>query len=392
MISSSEYYHKDIDKFLRQLGSGHKKYIILNNSLAYTEDVQKIVKALYDKTKDDTKIIVISFNFLWKPILDFASKIGLREKQIKESNWLTRDDIKNIFYLEDFQEIKSGNRFLFPIDLGPISGFINAFVSQLPIINKFCLTSFQIFRKFPKPKDYSVSIIVPARNEAGNIKGILKKIPRIGTETEVIFVEGWSKDDTYGAIVKEIKTKPKWMKVCVYKQRGKGKKDAVALGFSKAKNEVLVILDADLTVDPKDLSKFYEVLSSGKAEFANGSRLVYPMEKESMRTLNYLGNKIFSILFTYLLGQPIKDTLCGTKALLRVDYLRIKKLKRLFGSQDPFGDFDLLFGATHLNLKIVDIPVRYKERKYGRTNISRFKNGWQLAKMTYLAAKKIKFI
>lgn len=393
MKSPSEYYRSNIKRFVKEVTNKEHNYIVLDNSLAFEEDIQEYINRLSKKTNNKTRIVVISFSFLWKPILGLASTFRLRKKDLLEPNWLTKNDIKNIFYLEGFEEIKVGSRFILPLHLGIFSEFINTFLAQLPIINKLCLTNYQVFRKFPEPKDYSVSIIIPARNEEGNIKGILKKIPQIGKKTEVIFVEGWSKDNTYEIIQKEIKkNKLKWLTASLYKQKGKGKKDAVELGFLKANNELLMILDADLTVPPSDLKKFYQAISSGKAEFANGSRLVYPLEKEAMRSFNYAGNKSFSFLFTYLLGQTIKDTLCGTKVLLKTDYLKIKQINKNLGNFDPFGDFDLLFGASRLNLKIVDIPVRYKERKYGTTNISRFKNGLELARMTYLAAKKIKFI
>ena len=153
-----------------------------------------------------------------------------------------------------------------------------------------------------------------------------------------------------------------------------------------------MILDADLTVAPEDLPRFYEVLYSGKGEFVNGVRLVYPMEKEAMRLLNLIGNKFFSLAFSWLLGQSIKDTLCGTKVLWKADYRMISANRAHFGDFDPFGDFDLLFGAARLNLKIVDLPIRYRERTYGTTNIQRWKHGWLLAKMVLFAAGRIKFV
>ena len=402
-----KYYYNDTKHFLKRIVSNsssiqlidsyHVKrnldYLILDNSLSFINDVQKLAKSIAEKSNDKTRIIVVSFNFLWKPFLNLASKIGLRKPDIVEPNWLTKDDIRNMFYLEGLEEIKNGNRFLFPFDLGIVSDFVNTTLAHLPFLNDFCLTSYQIFRKIPKDKNYSVSIIIPARNEQGNIKGILKKIPKLSNQIEIIFVEGGSCDETERAIQKEISgPKPKWLEAFLYKQKGKGKKNAVKIGFEKAKNDILMILDADLTVGPDELTKFYMALSDGKAEFANGCRLVYPQETDAMRTLNYLGNKIFSMLFTFLLGQKVKDTLCGTKALFRKDYLKIKQANLLPGNLDPFGDFDLLFGATNQNLKIIDIPVRYMERKYGNTNINRFKNGFELIKMTFLAATKLKFI
>lgn len=405
----SKYYSQDLEQFFSTVvpsGYSHKiisvekynqsekfDYLLLPNSLSYMEDVQVFIRKLKKNCHSKSKIVVVSFSFLWKPVLDLASIFGLRKKDPKEPNWLSTEDIRNFFHLEGLEEIKFGRRFLLPIPLGPFSNFVNKFLAHLPLLNTFCLTTYQVFRIIPPKEDYSVSIIIPARNERGNIPGILKKIPAFSQKKiEVIFVEGHSKDNTYNAIVKEIKVNTTKITASLYKQKGTGKGDAVRFGFSKAKGDILIILDADLTVKPDDLEKFYKALSYGYCEFANGSRLIYPQKKEAMRTLNYIGNKIFSILFTFLLGQRIKDTLCGTKALFREDYLKISKDRKYFGDFDPFGDFDLLFGASRLNLKIVEIPVAYQPRIYGSTNISRFTHGWLLLKMAIFAMKKVKFI
>jgi glycosyltransferase involved in cell wall biosynthesis len=236
-----------------------------------------------------------------------------------------------------------------------------------------------------------VSVIVPARNEAGNIRRILRETPEMGGGTELIFVEGHSTDDTAGEIERAIAETP-GRRAVLLRQTGKGKGDAVRLGFAAAEGEILMILDADLTVPSETLPRFYEALRSGKGEFANGVRLVYPMEKEAMRFLNLVGNKFFSLAFSWLLGQPVKDTLCGTKALWRVDYEKIAKNRSCFGDFDPFGDFDLLFGAARLNLKIMEVPIRYRERSYGRTNISRWRHGWLLLRMVLFAVRRIKFV
>lgn len=405
MSTFSQHYQEDLKKFFSQVvpkGSrttffngqkilGKYEYILLPNSLSQVQDIQLFVKKIKKHCYEESRIVVVYFNFLWKPLLDAASFLGLRKKEIQQPNWLSHDDIDNLFHLEGFEEIKRGKRFLFPVEIKLLSPIINNFLAQLPVINHFCLTIYQVFRPIPKPRTYSVSLIIPVRNEEGNINGILRKIPSLGEKMEVIFIEGHSKDNTYKAVEEEIKNN-KHVQASLYKQKGKGKADAVRLGFSKAKNELLMILDADLTVNPEQLPKFYEAISKGHGELINGSRLVYPMEKEAMRTLNHLGNKIFSLLFTFILGQKIKDTLCGTKAVLKKDYIKIERNRKFFGNFDPFGDFDLLFGATKLNFKITEIPIRYQERKYGSTNISRFTHGWFLLKMSLFAAKKIKFI
>ncbi len=213
----------------------------------------------------------------------------------------------------------------------------------------------------------------------------------MGKETEIVFVEGHSTDNTYEAIKKEIKKYPE-KKYSLFRQNGKGKGDAVRLGFEKAEGDILMILDADLTVPPEDLPRFVDALVSGKGEFINGVRLIYPMEDKAMRFFNILGNKFFSLAFSWLLSQPIKDTLCGTKVLYKRDYEFIARNRSYFGDFDPFGDFDLLFGAARLTMKITELPIRYRERKYGSTSISRWRHGWLLLKMVIFAAKRIKFV
>jgi glycosyltransferase involved in cell wall biosynthesis len=236
-----------------------------------------------------------------------------------------------------------------------------------------------------------VSVVIAARNEAGNINAIFERTPQMGRATELLFVEGHSRDDTYAAIEQEIASHPATPSRLL-RQSGIGKADAIRAGFDAATGDILMILDADLTVPPEDLPRFYEALRSGRGEFINGVRLVYPMEKQAMRGLNFLGNKFFSWAFTSLLGQPIKDTLCGTKVLWKKDYERIAAGRSYFGDFDPFGDFDLIFGAAKLNLKIVDLPIRYRERTYGTTNISRWKHGMLLMRMVWYAARRIKFV
>ncbi len=240
-------------------------------------------------------------------------------------------------------------------------------------------------------QNMSVSIVCAARNEEGHIEEIIARTPELGKHTELIFVEGNSTDDTYNKIEEEIAKNPD-RDLSLYKQQGKGKGDAVRCGFKHAKGDILMILDADMTVPPEDLTRFYNAIASGKGEYINGVRLVYPMEDQAMRFFNILGNKFFSLAFSWLLGQPIKDCLCGTKVLTRENYLRIAENRSYFGDFDPFGDFDLIFGASKINLKFIDLPIRYKERRYGDTNIDRWSHGWLLMKMVVFAARRIKFV
>jgi glycosyltransferase involved in cell wall biosynthesis len=286
---------------------------------------------------------------------------------------------------------------LIPFYIPLISGFFNDYLAKLPFFRWFTLNMYS----FAKPESrvsreeynskYVTSIVIPARNESGNIEDALLRMPRFGKDIEILFIEGNSTDDTWQKI-QEIAAKyqDRW-NIKIAQQPGKGKGDAVRKGFSMATGDILMILDADLTVPPEDLPKFYDAIASGKGDFINGSRLVYKMEKNAMRPLNLLGNKFFSIAFSFLLERPFKDTLCGTKVIFREDYIKLIQNRKFFGEFDPFGDFDLIFGAYKLNLKIVELPIRYRERTYGETNISRFKHGFILLKMCFFAARKIKF-
>jgi glycosyltransferase involved in cell wall biosynthesis len=310
-------------------------------------------------------------------------------------NWFTVADVQNLFDLEGYESIRLWEEFLLPFRIPFLSGFFNRFLIRFWPFRLFALTNFTVARPIVDDgigrKTPSVSVVIPTRNEAGNIKEIFFRMPEMGKETQLVFVEGHSKDDTYEVIEQTIKDHPE-RSCLLFRQSGEGKGDAVRLGFEKSSGDILLILDADLTVPPEDLPRFYEVLRSGKAEFVNGVRLVYPIEDEAMRYLNFMGNKFFSLTFSWLLGQSIKDTLCGTKGLWKRDYDLIAVNRSHFGSLDPFGDFDLIFGAVRLNKKIVDLPIRYRKRSYGETNIRRWEHGWLLMRMLSIAARKIKFI
>ena len=368
--------------------------IILSDVVNELWDVQSVFHKISEITTPQSRIVINFYSRLWELPLGFVRKIGLAKPMLLQ-NWLTVEDISGLLALADFEVIRHWEEIIWPVRTPVIDSLMNRFLAKIWPFRIFALTHFLVAKpcasvsaahELPK-----VSVVVPARNEAGNIERIMESVPDMGAQTELVFVEGGSTDDTYDVIEKAIKKNPHRV-AKLLRQTGKGKGDAVRLGFNHADGDILMILDADLTVPPKDLPRFYEALHTGKAEFVNGVRLVYPMEKEAMRFFNLLGNKFFSLVFSWLLGQPIKDTLCGTKVLWKKDYERIAENRSYFGEFDPFGDFDLLFGAAKLNLKMIEIPIRYRERTYGTTNISRWKHGLLLLRMVFFALKRIKFI
>jgi ubiquinone/menaquinone biosynthesis C-methylase UbiE len=371
-------------------------YIIISNTIGYLEDIQRVFEELKKVSHPHTKVVVTYYNFLWQPLLNIAELLGMRMKQ-PQQNWLSRADINNLFYHAGFDTFKGGERLLLPGYFPFVSSFLNKYIARLPFFRKLCITYYTIAKPIPIEQEsqykgkYSVSVVIPARNEGGNIEDAIMRTPKMGKHTEIIFIEGNSTDDTWAKILKMQEKYRNERDIKVGQQDGKGKGDAVRKGFDMAGGDILMILDADLTVPPEDLPKFYNAIASGKGEFINGSRLVYNMDKKAMRFLNLLGNKFFSFMFTWLLDQRFKDTLCGTKVIFKDAYEQLKKGRNFFGDFDPFGDFDLIFGASKLNLKIAEIPIRYRERTYGSTNISRFRHGILLLKMCIFAARKIKF-
>ncbi len=370
--------------------------IILSNLIGVLDDIEHVFLQLHKVSHQRTRIIVTYHSNLWEPLIKIAEWIGLK-RRMPAQNWLSSKDIINLLSLAGFETYRHNRSMLIPFNIPFISKFINRFVSRLPLIQVLSLNQFVFARPAPEPfsegwqKQYSVSVIIPARNESGNIEEAVLRVPEMGRSTEIIFVEGNSTDNTWSTICDVARKYSTTRIIRTAQQDGKGKGDAVRKGFAMATGDILMILDADLTVMPEDLPKFYRALSTGKGEFINGVRLVYPMEKGAMRSLNTVGNHFFSSLFSWLMERPVKDTLCGTKVMFRKDYEKLAKNRNFFGDFDPFGDFDLLFGAHKLNLKIIDLPIRYKERKYGETNISRFRHGLLLLRMSAFAALKIKF-
>ena len=382
----------DFDK----IGVDDFDYILLGWSIHSCRDIQKLLAQISSKIQSNQRLILIYYSSLWGPLFKLATWLGLRKKT-NEQNWLAHEDIVNLLSLEDFELVKQDSKVLIPIYIPLVSNFINSYIAPLPIIKHLCMVNIALARPTPKSLESalpSVTVVIPARNEAGNMAAIIERTPKMGPYDELIFIEGGSKDDTWQVIqdlVKKNANHPE-RKILAAQQSGKGKGDAVRLGYQMASNPILMILDADMTVPPEDLPKFYDAIVTGKGEFINGSRLVYPMEKRAMRFFNLLGNKFFAAAFSFVLGQRFKDTLCGTKVIKRNDYLKLAQNRSYFGEFDPFGDFDLIFGAARMGLKIIEVPIVYRERTYGETNISRWRHGAILLSMLLFASRKIKFL
>jgi SAM-dependent methyltransferase len=370
--------------------------VLMVNVVTHLTDVQTLLERLHPLCHSRTRLLIYSYSRLWQPLLRLAELLRLKHRQPPEA-WLPPEEVRNMLALADFEVVRDDRQIVFPAGVPLLSDLLNRLLGRLPLLDGLSLMYGIIAR--PAPHRFagsraswpSTSVVIPCRNEAGHIRPLVERLPELGPNSEFLFVEGGSSDDTEQVIREVIAEFPE-RPLRLLKQEGKGKGDAVRLGFSHARGEVLLILDSDMGVAPEDVTKFVTALTRGKGELINGSRLVYPMEGRAMRFLNLLANKFFAALFSWLLGQQVRDTLCGTKALYREDYERIARSRSYFGDFDPFGDFDLLFGAARLNLRIVDLAIRYHERRYGDTNISRFRHGLLLLRMSAFAARKLKFL
>ena len=365
-------------------------YIVIVDTLGSLDDCQLMFENLHCLCTRETRLIVGYFSHLWYPLLKLAEAVNLKMPQPSQ-NALAPSDVRSLVALADFEAVKSERRLLSPLRLFGLGRFLNRFLAPFPVFSSLCLRHYTVCRSLRQLGEAprTASIIIPARNERGNIAAAIQRIPCFAEAREIIFVEGHSSDGTWSEIERVVRANPQ-QNIKALRQPGKGKADAVYTGFDAATGDVLMILDADLTMPPEQLTKFWQAIQSQKGEFINGSRLIYPMEHEAMRFLNLVANKIFSLLFTWLLGQRFTDTLCGTKVLHRADYMRLISARSYFGNFDPFGDFDLIFGASKLGLKMVEVPIRYANRTYGETQISRFRHGLLLLRMVTFAFLRIK--
>jgi SAM-dependent methyltransferase len=372
---------------------GEFDFIVCSDLLNDLWDVQSVLEKISAHCHPRTRVLINCYSRLWEGPRHLAEALGLAKAQLSQ-NWLTVEDISNLLTLSGFEMIRASSEIACPIRFPFLDTLCNRYLVKTWPFRLLGITNFIVARPVPKfdsPPKPVVTVVVPARNEAGNIAAILDRLPEMGAGTELIFVEGNSTDGTYERIEQEIAARP-GCRAKLYKQAGRGKGDAVRLGFERSSGDLLMILDADLTVPPEDLPRFYDAWYFGRGDFINGVRLVYPMEDKAMRFLNLIGNKFFSVAFSWLLSQSVKDSLCGTKVLSRSHYETIAANRAYFGEIDPFGDFDLLFGAARYNLKILDLPIRYRERKYGETNIQRWKHGLLLLRMVLLASRRIRFV
>lgn len=366
--------------------------IVLSDTIGSLDDCQSTLASLHCLCTPDTRIVVSYYSKLWEPVLSMAQRLSVKMPQA-EQNVLPTQDIENLLFLADFETVKREWRQLLPRRLLGIGTIVNRFIAPFPIIRRACLRSYLVAR--PKRTragtPTSATVVIPCRNERGNIEDAVRRMPTFCDDLEILFVEGHSTDGTLNEIRRVIAAYPH-LNIKVLVQDGRGKGDAVRKGFTNASGDVLMILDADLTMPPEALPKFFDAIASEKGEFVNGSRLIYPVEKDAMRFLNYLANRLFSWVFTWLLNQRFTDTLCGTKVLRKKHFDSIAANREYFGDFDPFGDFDLIFGASKANLKMIEIPITYGSRRYGETQISRFRHGMLLIRMAGFAFRKLKTI
>ena len=370
-------------------------FIILSDTIGYLSDIESALKKLHKVCNSDTRVIVAYYSPVWEPVLNIAAWFKLKMPELSKT-LLNEADISSLLHSAGFETVKKQKKIIFPFSFFGIGRVLNRFISCIPLLSYLCIRNYVISRSLEAASldlPNSASVIIPCRNEKGNIRNALERLPLFTENIEIIFVEGNSQDGTWEEVKKVVSDKyfiNKGFKMKAIQQKGKGKADAVFQAFSHATNDVLIILDGDLTVPPEDISKFWKKISNGEAEYVNGTRLIYPMENEAMRFLNYIANKIFSILFTWLLGQRYTDTLCGTKVIRKRHFDKACERNKDLGDFDPFGDFFIIFGASRLNLKMLEVPIRYRARQYGETQISRFSHGFLLVKMVIFAFFKLK--
>jgi hypothetical protein len=364
--------------------------VLLNGNFNHNFDIQGLLLGARKRLSRTSRVIAIAYNPYLGALYRLANKLGLRQGETP-STFITRIDLEDIARLAGYAVVRERPAVYCPWRLLGLGSLVNRLMPAVPFFRRFALVSVIVLRPtIPSATRPTLTVVIPARNERGNIEAALRRLPDLGCKLEVIFVEGHSNDGTWEEIQRVMPLYTDRYTLRAFQQTGKGKSDAVRLGFERASGELLTILDADLTMPPELLGRFYEAYVKGHADFVNGSRLVYPMEGDAMRFLNRLGNVFFAKALSSVLDTRYSDSLCGTKLVTRHDYARMRAWRRDFGDFDPFGDFELLFPAATLALGTIDVPIRYLARTYGSTNISRFRHGFMLLKMTLIGLARIK--
>ncbi len=391
MVAAARRRHPEL-RFLtgvgEQLDLGETfDYVLLLDVVPYVYDLQELFAAVARHCHPRTRILVSTYSNLWRPGFALAARLGLRPwRPIR--NWVAPRDLVNLAELAGLEVVIERRELLFPTRSRALGPVLNGLFAHLPGLRAFDASYWLVARPVPESSQaWGVSVVVPCRNEAGSIAEIVERVPEMGEGTEIVFVENGSTDDTRERIEEQIATSEREITLIV--RNAPGKWNAVQAGFAAARNDVLMILDADLSVVPEDLPKFYEALASGRGELINGSRLVYGMETGAMRFLNLVGNKFFAGVMSAVLGQYVKDTLCGTKVLLRQDWERIRTIRAHLGPDDPFGDYHLLLGAALLGLKVLNVPVRYGARTYGSSNMKRFSYGGAITRLAVAGYRRL---
>ncbi len=375
---------------LRSSSHDHRAVVLLNGNLNYDNDIEATLGTLKTHLTRLSRVVIVAYNPYLRWLYYLANILKLRSSPLP-TTFLTNTDLSNLAKLSGYEVVKITPVGYCPIALGGFGDFINRVLPAIPGLRWIGLCAIIVLRPvLSSSRKPSISIVIPCRNEKGNIEAALQRMPNFGAPTEILFIEGHSKDGTWEEVQRVCAKYADKFKLQAFQQTGKGKSDAVRLGFSKATNEIVTILDADLTMPPELLTRFYDAYCNGHADFVNGSRLVYPMEGEAMRFLNRLGNTFFAKALSFVLSTRLGDSLCGTKLLLRSDYQRMIEWRKDFGDFDPFGDFELLFPAAILGLGTIDIPIAYRARTYGSTNIRRFYHGLMLLRMTLLGFAKVR--
>jgi len=374
-------------------GAGGFDFVIMVNVVGELADVLAAFKRLRALVRPDTRVVIVYYNHLWEPLVGPAARLGLKLNNPTQ-NWLSLPDLSAFLQLAGFETIKSGARLPCPKYVPGVAELLNGVIGRLPVLYRLGFVRYVVARPLMPharpPAEHSCTVVVPCKNEEGNIAAIPARLPRMGKFTELIFVDDRSTDGT-AACVRDAMARHADLGIKLLQGPGQGKGAAVRAGFADARGDVLMILDADMAVMPEDLPAFFEAITENKGEFINGTRMVYPLTGQAMRTANIIGNKAFAAAFSFLLEQRITDTLCGTKVVMRRDYAKLLAAREYFGDIDRWGDYDWIFGAARNNLKIVELPVHYVERVAGETKMTkRFRNGLIMLRMCWAALRKLK--